>query len=191
VGHRLASSGFDKHSLAGITVDLGGQGQGMNQQDFEFRLREYDALRAEMRDMMKAQDSRFTFTLVSVAALTSWIVTNTAAIDPAWRPWIAWLPYLIALFFSMRRKDGSKGIKRLGLYIYKLEEVLASDGKGWEHGFAIESFSKSRGAFNSVKYTYWFLLLSTFIFGLIYSHTLEYVANIVSSFIVIVTKVAR
>ncbi len=155
----------------------------MNQQDFEFRLREYDALRAEMRDMMKAQDSRFTFTLVSVAALTSWIVTNTATIDQAWRPWIAWLPFLIALFFSMRRKDGSKGIKRIGLYIYRLEEVLASDGKGWEHSFELESFSKSRGAFNSVKYTYWFILVSTLAFGLLYSPLFRSAINIASPII--------
>lgn len=101
----------------------------------EFLRREYASLREEIMKTQerRAQDERYG--AAASVAIYAWLVTeHDTAADPAqpllWFGW--WLPVLIALAGAIRAYGHSRGIRRAGMYLARVEAAMGIGDLGWE-----------------------------------------------------------
>lgn len=98
----------------------------------EFHLQEYAALRAEMNAKMEEIGRSSRFLLLALSGLFWWLATQRNAPPDVMLALSAWLPFLVSIFFTWYRSNLSNSVKKLGLYLKKLENEFAKDGLGWE-----------------------------------------------------------
>jgi hypothetical protein len=83
----------------------------------------------------------------------------------------AWLPAAVSVFALRHRKDNITAIKKLALYIRKIEEEFAEEGLGWERLRTAENITMGRNSFRSTKGLIWATVIVTSLFGLLKSLT--------------------
>jgi len=131
-----------------------------------FHLHEYDSLRWEILEKTKQIDSLFRFMLAAVAASTTWILTNIDKLNDLGGAVVAWIPFLLSTALLAYRNDIGNSIRRIGAYLFTLEDQMARESEGWQHHIRPSNNGKSLNWFGSVKWVWRAVNGLTFAFGL-------------------------
>jgi hypothetical protein len=112
----------------------------------EFDMKEYDALRAEVLDVLGKCFSFGQWVLIACAAIFAWIGTSAIrAVDnqpiclifPADLMWfLAFIPAGVAILAGLYLFERVSFVQHLGEYIKKIEAAYSGVG-GWEHELVI------------------------------------------------------
>jgi hypothetical protein len=87
----------------------------------DFHLAEYASLRDELLEKSRSIDQMLRLMIVVVPGLMAWILTTGASSGLATQIVSAWLPAAVSVFALRHRKDNITAIKKLALYIRKIE----------------------------------------------------------------------
>jgi hypothetical protein len=153
------------HGGGCLTGQSDGGGRGIMSDTLEFHLREYSALRDELLEKTRQIDQSMRLMLVGLPALLSWIILQGSTLGRVEAAVAAWIPFLSMIFFAGHRKDLAESIKRIALYLRKLEKSFGDQDLGWEGRGTEDEIIKGQGYFLYSKRTQILLLVFTFVFG--------------------------
>jgi hypothetical protein len=75
------------------------------------------------------------------------------------------MPFLSTVFFAGYRKDLGRDIKRIAIYLIKLEKSFADPNLGWETHLIGATEEEILKGFRTTKRTLTLLMIFTFVFG--------------------------
>jgi hypothetical protein len=101
----------------------------------EFRLEEYKALRKEIDQHMTESRTEERYAIISAGITWGWLILNRKTNGLLWA-----VPVLLTAAITYRTEAMSGHIREIGNYIRKLE--VAFDAKGWEHEFKVRRVTR-------------------------------------------------
>lgn len=133
----------------------------------DFHLAEYSSLREELLEKSRNIDQMLRLMIVVVPGLLAWILTTGTSSGLATQVVSAWLPAAVSVFVLRHRKDNIAAIKKLAIYIRKVEDAFAEEGLGWERLRTAEQITMGRNSFRSTKSLIWATVSATSLFGIL------------------------
>jgi hypothetical protein len=107
--------------------------QPIQQGNTQFHIAEYTALRAELLSNVKSSYDAVTYVSIANSAIFSWLAKAiTSNANYALCVVAAWFPLLLTLGGWALFLNRNAAIARLSAYFRLVEDVMSSDGLGWE-----------------------------------------------------------
>jgi hypothetical protein len=128
-----------------------------------FHLAEFNALKSEVAEIIKAASANFQYAAVGSAAIFTWIATSNRSMDhqpifninPELLPLTLWIPFLLAaLFFSLSSALYIR-LSEMARYLRRLEDALGLKDLGWE-----KEYSAHPGTIGPLYFYGWVCLLA-------------------------------
>lgn len=102
-----------------------------------FHMAEFEALKAEIAELVKQTGSYMTFAITASGGIAAWLLTNRMEPEILW--WARWLPLVVSALFGCFAMAAYLRMADKGRYLQKIEERLGFDGLGWERAFGKHS----------------------------------------------------
>jgi hypothetical protein len=116
-------------------------GEALSRED-EFRLREYDALRAEVTTRLEGLWNLERFALGGAAAIAGWLFTHTEEVPPESAGW--WLPFVFLAICGGRFLAGMYHLShRKSGYLSRIEVQFLGDRGGFDTWFSKQGYNET------------------------------------------------